>query len=59
MQAIVKDGNLIISIPLQTPTLSTSGKSKVVASSHGNRSTEVKIEGKPVIVGINAYISTK
>jgi hypothetical protein len=28
----------------------------VVASSHGNKETEVLIEGKPVVVGVNAYV---
>jgi hypothetical protein len=27
-----------------------------VASSNGNKETEAKINGKPVIVGVNAYI---
>jgi hypothetical protein len=28
----------------------------VVASSHGNKQTEVEIDGKPVVVGVNAYV---
>jgi len=30
-----------------------------VASTHGNQRTTVEIEGKPVTVGVNAYISAK
>ena len=52
----IKDGNLNISIPLQTPTPSSSGKTRGVASTHGNKTTECLIEGKPVIVGVNACI---
>jgi hypothetical protein len=35
-----------------TPT----GKTLKVASSSGNKPTDVKINGLPVIVGVNAYI---
>lgn len=58
IQPIVKieNGCLVISLPLQTPTMSSTGKSKVVASTHGNQATAVQIEGKPVIIGVNAYI---
>jgi len=56
MTAEIKDGNLIITIPLEKPTPSASGKTLVVASSHGNMKTSAMIDGKPVIVGVNAYI---
>lgn len=52
----IKNNTLIISIPLQEPTPSASGKTLVVASTHGNMATTAKIEGKPVIIGVNAYI---
>ena len=35
---------------------SGSGKTLVVASSHGNKVTEAKVQGKNVVVGLNAYI---
>ena len=38
------------------PTPSASGKTLVVASSHGNKETDAKINGKPVVIGLNAYI---
>ena len=51
------DGDeLIIHVPLTAPQPSASGKTLVVASTHGNIETEVVIEGKPVIIGVNAYI---
>ena len=52
----IKDGNLVISIPMNRPTRSATGKTLVVASTHGNKTTECVVEGKPVIIGVNAYI---
>ncbi len=38
------------------PALSKSEKSLIVASSHGNQATACSVDGKPVIIGLNAYI---
>ncbi len=46
-------------LDLQAPTPSATGKTLVVATTHGNVPTDVQINGKPVIVGVNAYIRTK
>lgn len=51
--------NLTITLPLQEPTPSSSGKSLVVASTHGNVVTDAKIGGKNVVLGFNAYIPSK
>lgn len=57
MKAEIKDGNLILTIPMNpTPVASASGKTLVVASTHGNQVTSVTVDGKPVAVGVNAYI---
>ncbi len=57
MNAVIKDGKLIITVDLNaTPTPSASGKTLVVASSHGNVTTTATVNGKPVTVGLNAYI---
>jgi hypothetical protein len=56
METKIEDGHLIVKLPLQTPTPSSTGKTLVVASSHGNQPTTATIDGKPVIVGVNAYI---
>lgn len=56
MKAEIKDGNLVITIPMQKPTPSASGKTLVVATSHGNVVTAATVEGKPITVGLNAYI---
>lgn len=59
MKTEIKDNQLIITIDLQTPTLSASGKTLVVASTRGNVTTDLTIQGKPVTIGLNAYISNK
>lgn len=52
-----RDNKLIIEIDLEKPTPSSSGKTLVVASTHGNTVTNVEVDGKPITIGINAYIS--
>ena len=54
--AKIEGNRLIIIADLETPTPSASGKTLVVASTHGNKETDVMIDGKPVIIGVNAYI---
>ena len=57
MEVKIEGQFLIIKMPLNPePTLSASGKSRVVASSHGNQATTATVNGKPVTVGVNAYI---
>jgi hypothetical protein len=56
MKVEIKGNELIITIEMQKPTPSASGKTLVIASSHGNQTTTATIDGKPVVVGLNAYI---
>lgn len=57
LTATIEGDYLVIRVPMNAkPVPSSSGKTLVVASSHGNKQTEVEIQGKPVIVGVNAYI---
>jgi len=58
MKARIEKGKLIIEIEANTqnPEPSASGKTLVVASSRGNKKTECEVNGKPVIIGLNAYI---
>jgi hypothetical protein len=57
VKAYVENGELVIRLPLnKTPVPSASGKTLVVASTHGNQKTEAVVNGQPVIVGVNAYI---
>jgi hypothetical protein len=57
MQISIEGTELVIRLPLQTPTPSASGKTLVVASTRGNVLTTTMVDGKPVTVGVNAYIS--
>ena len=56
IKAEIKGGKLIITADMQDPSPSASGKTLVVASSHGNQPTTAMVNGQPVIVGLNAYI---
>jgi len=57
LTASIEGEYLVIRVPMNPkPVRSASGKTLVVASSHGNKETEVLIEGKPVVVGVNAYV---
>ncbi|MDT9545722.1 MAG: hypothetical protein RI826_00010 [Chlorobium phaeovibrioides] len=59
MKVEIRDGKLCIEIDLEKPTPSSSGKTLVVASTRGNAVTDVLVDGKPVTIGLNAYISKK
>ncbi len=56
MKVEIKGKQMIITVDMQTPSPSASGKTLVVASSRGNVATAAIIDGKPVVVGFNAYI---
>jgi hypothetical protein len=57
MTAKIEGKNLVITIPINEDLKpSASGKTLTVASSHGNVPTTATINGKPVIVGLNAYV---
>ncbi len=56
MKVEIKDNKLFIEIDLQEPTPSSTGKTLVVASTHGNTVTQAMINGKPITIGLNAYI---
>ena len=58
MTATLKDGKLtiVISADAETPRRSASGKSLVIASTNGNVKTDVMVKGKPLTIGLNAYI---
>ena len=58
MKAIIENGELVIRLPLnKTPLPSTSGKTLVIASSHGNQKTDAVLNGQPIVIGVNAYIA--
>jgi hypothetical protein len=57
MNAKIVGDKLVIEVPLNaSPVPSTSGKTLVIASTHGNKVTDAQVNGKRVVVGLNAYI---
>ena len=57
MKARIENGVLIVEIEInKQPVPSASEKTLVVASTRGNVSTDVMVEGKPLTIGLNAYI---
>ena len=56
VEVTIKDNKLIIEIEMQEPTPSSSGKTLVVATTHGNTVTTAMLDGKPITIGLNAYI---
>jgi hypothetical protein len=56
MTVEIKDNKLYIEIDLEKPTPSASGKTMVVASTRGNAVTTAEVDGKPITIGLNAYI---
>jgi hypothetical protein len=56
-QIVTENGKqyLVVKIEMQEASVSASGKTMVVASTHGNQKTEATINGKPITVGLNAY----
>jgi len=58
MEVSINKNVLTIAVTLNDPPVpSKSGKTLVVASTHGNLATTAQVDGKPVIIGLNAYIS--
>lgn len=56
MTVEIKGNKLCIEIDLEKPMPSASGKTLVIASTRGNAVTEAKIDGKPITIGLNAYV---
>ncbi len=57
MTAKIVGDKLVIEIPINpVPVSSSSGKTLVIASTHGNKVTQAQVQGQNVVVGLNAYI---
>jgi hypothetical protein len=56
MQAQIVKGQLVITLALQTPTPSASGKTLIVASSRGVKSSDLKVKGKVLCITANAFV---
>ncbi len=60
MQVSIKENNGVSTLTIEVPVSlrpSKSGKTMLVASSGGNVTTTAIVDGKPVTVGLNAYIA--
>jgi hypothetical protein len=57
MKCRIRRGMLIVELPLIFPARkSKSGKTLLVASSNGPKRTSLKVDEKPVVVIVNAYV---
>jgi len=57
VDAKIEDGKLHLVLDVITPLReSSSGKTLLVASTNGNKVTSLRVNGKEVIIGVNAYI---
>lgn len=56
MNVEVKDGKLVITLPLQPPTRSKTGRSLIVATTSGFQRSTAKYEGSEISVSVNACI---
>lgn len=55
--AKIEGKNLVITVPMnEKPAASKTGKTRIVATSHGNVKTDLTVEGQQVTVGLTAYI---
>jgi hypothetical protein len=51
-----QEKTLTITMPLQSARVSASGKTKVIASSHGCHVSDLKRLGRPIVVTANAFV---
>ena len=57
MDVKIEESTLVIKIDVNDPLpLSKSGKSKILASTAGNKKAGIEVDGKELIIGLNAYI---
>ena len=55
MEVTIEKDTITIVLPV-SPRTSKSGKSTVIASTAGNVATSAMYDGKPIILGVNAYV---
>lgn len=54
--AVIENDELVIRLPInKDKVLSKTGKSFVVATTSGNKITDLMVDGVPVTIGVNAY----
>ena len=59
MKATIEKDVLVVRIPLTAPTPSSTGKTLLIATTHGGKVSDVTIQGKPVTISLNAFIPAK
>ena len=57
MKSKIRKGMFITELPMiDPPKESASKKTLLVASSHGPKRTALRVDGKPVVVNVSAYV---
>lgn len=56
MKVEIKGNKIIVEFDLTEPEPSKSGKSLILGSTRGVVASEIKIEGKPLMINFNAFI---
>jgi hypothetical protein len=56
MKSKIENGTLIIKLRLEVPRPSSTGKTLLIASTHGVQNLSTEYEGKPVSVVANAFV---
>lgn len=60
MTVKIEGDNIIITLPYdKSGQLSASKKSIVLATTKGNKPSDLEIDGKAVMIGVNVYVSAK
>ena len=59
VQAEIKNKNLVLTIPLNAPRPSSTGKTLLVATTKGSQRTTLELEGNRVYVVANAFFYPK
>ncbi len=56
VNAVIEGDELVIRLPInKEPVRSKSGKTFIVATTNGNITTDILVDGSPVVLGVNAY----
>jgi hypothetical protein len=56
MKAEIKDNKLILTMDLQNPAPSKSGKTLIVATTNGFFTSTAQLDGKPIVCSVNCYV---
>lgn len=57
--ATIKGKSLIVELPLQEPTMSSTGKSFLVSTTRGHQATSAKVNGHDLFISANVYYMAK